>query len=156
MPKLSALIALLALALISAHAQAESLGEGTSSPDAIAVKVYTQIFDDYLVDLPSPPPPALLDDARSVKAALLKKQDKLESNLKLSRLRVPEVLIAIVVPGGSAYLVGKTLWYSQTKQDLAQLTKDLEQVDEDLLAFQGLSNIYVIALAQGQQLVSPQ
>ena len=150
MPKLTALLAVLALAFFSASAQAESANADANSPGADRVKVYNQFFDDYLVDLPLPPPPVLLDDVRSLRVALLNRRDRLESRLKLSRLRVVDVLVAIVVPGGSAYLVGKGLWYTQTKADIAQVTTDLEQADEDLLAFQGLSNVYVIALARGQ------
>ena len=78
------------------------------------------------------------------------RRDVLDNRIGATKLTVPEVLIAIAVPGGSAYLIGKTAWRVRAQKALENATIDLAYLDEDLLAFQGMSSVYVIALAQGQ------
>ena len=77
-------------------------------------------------------------------------RDRLDYRVGASKLTVPEVLVAIAVPGGSAYLIGKTAWRLRAKHALESTSVDLAYLDEDLVAFLGMSRVYVIALAQGQ------
>ena len=107
-------------------------------------------WEGYLVDLPAPPPTVLLAEVRALRAEMIERQDVLDNRVGASKLTVPEVLIAIAVPGGSAYLIGKTAWRFRAQKALETVATDLEFLDEDLLAFQGMSSVYVIALAQGQ------
>ena len=81
---------------------------------------------------------------------MIARRDVLDNRIGASKLTVPELLIAIAVPGGSAYLTGKTARRTRNQKALADVTTDLAFLDEDLLELQGLSRVYVIAQAQGR------
>ncbi len=149
MPKLSALIALFLLTLAGLDAQAEQLGEGAGGSQLDPARFYSRTWEGYLVDLPAPPPTVLLEEVRSLRAQMIERRDVLDNRVGASKLTVPEVLVAIALPGGSAYLIGKTARRTRAQKALADVSTDLALLDEDLLAFQGLSRVYVIALAQG-------
>ena len=150
MAKLSAPIALILVMLTGFHAHAESLGEPADVLQANLAPSYPLTWRGYLVDLPAPPPPVLLVEIRAVRTEMIERRDVLDNRIGASKLTVPEVLIAIAVPGGSAYLIGKTAWRFRAQRAFETASTDLEYLDEDLLAFQGMSSVYVIALAQGQ------
>jgi len=150
MPKLSTLIGLFLLTLASLDAQAEQLGEGAGGSQLDPARLYSQTWEGYLVDLPAPPPTVLLQELRLLRAQMIERRDVLDNRIGASKLTVPELLIAIAVPGGSAYLIGKSARRTRDQKALADVTTDLAFLDEDLLAFQGLSRVYVIALAQGR------
>ena len=150
MPKLSALIALILLTLASLNVRAEPLGEGAGGSQLDPAGSRFRTWEGFLVDLPAPPPTVLLEEVRSLREEMIERRDVLDNRIGTSKLSVPEVLIAIAVPGGSAYLIGKVAWHLQTKKALEGVTTDLAFLDEDLLAYQGMSRVYVIALAQGQ------
>ena len=150
MPKLSAPIALLLSMLAGWYAHAEPLGEPVEALQTDAAGSTPHIWQGYLVDLPAPPPTVLVAEIRALRTEMIERRDILDNRVGASKLTVPEVLIAIAVPGGSAYLIGKTAWRLRAQKTLESATTDLEYLDEDLLAFQGMSSVYVIALAQGQ------
>ena len=150
MPKLSAPIALLLSMLAGLHAHAEPQGEPLEALRLDVARGFPPTWQGYLVDLPVLPPTVLAAEVRALRTEMLERRDVLDNRVGASRLTVPEVLIAIAVPGGSAYLIGKTAWRLRAQKALESATTDLEYLDEDLLAFQGMSSVYVIALAQGQ------
>ncbi len=149
MPRLSAQIALFLLTLASLDAQAEQLGEGAGGFQLDPARIYPSTWQGYLVDLPAPPSTVLLEAVRSLRAQMIERRDVLDNRVGASKLTVPEVLVAIALPGGSAYLIGKTARRMRAQKALSDVTTDLAFLDEDLLAFQGLSRVYVIALEQG-------
>jgi len=149
MPRLSALIALFLFSVASLDAQAESLGEGAGGSRLDPARLYPRTWEGYLVDLPALPPTVLLQEVRLLRAQIIEQRDVLDNRIAASKLTVPELLIAIAVPGGKAYLIGKTARRMRAQRALADVTTDLAFLDEDLLAFQGISLAYVIALAQG-------
>ncbi len=149
MPKLRALTALFLLTLASVDAQAEPLGEGAGGPRVDPARIYPSTWQGYLVDLPAPPPTVLLEEVRSLRAQMIERRDVLANRVGASKLTVPEMLVAIALPGGSAYLIGKTARRTRAQKALTDVTTDLAFLDEDLLTFQGLSRVYVIALSQG-------
>lgn len=150
MPKLSAPIALFLLTLAGFQVQAEPLGEPADGLRLDVARTYHATWQGYLVDLPAPPPTVLLEEVRALRTEMIERRDVLDNRVGASKLTVPEVLIAIAVPGGSAYLIGKTAWRMRAQKALESAATDLDYLDEDLLAFQGISRVYVIALAQGQ------
>ena len=156
MPKLSVpIIALFLLTLTGFQAHAQVPREAADGLPPDTARAYPATWQGYLVDLPAPPPTVLLEEVRALRAEMIERRDVLDNRVGASKLTVPEVLIAIAVPGGLAYLIGKTTWRLRAQKALETASTDLEYLDEDLLAFQGMSSVYVIALAQGEQPGSP-
>ncbi len=150
MPRLSAPITLFLLTLTSFPSAAEPASVSAAGFPPGIVERSPLLWDGYLVDLPRPPPTVLLAEVRLLRTELMEHRDVLDYRVGASKLTVPEVLVAIAVPGGSAYLIGKTAWRLRAKKALENASVDLDYLDEDFLAFQGMSRVYVIALAQGQ------
>ena len=141
---------ILAFVLASLDAQAESLGEEADGFRLYPARIYPNAWEGFLVDLPAPPPTVSLEEVRLLRRHMSERRELLDNRMDASKLTVPEVLVGIVVPGGTAFLIGKAARHRQAQQAFEGVTADLRLLGKDLLAFQELARTYVTALARGR------
>ena len=89
---------------------------------------------------------ATLQHVRSFQSNLQTRQTQCAENVENTRFKAHDTLITIVMPGGLLYAAAKKQQHEQAKQAYADITQQLQELQQDLAHFKSIPGEAAFAL----------
>lgn len=92
--------------------------------------------DQFTIQLPSVDREVLIDQVATLRSQLIEHKQALVQFVEDKKLDRRDAIIAVIMPGGLLYAGYKKARYEQTKNELADVSADIESLSDDLLVMQ--------------------
>ena len=115
----------------------------TAHADQTPVPV--NIPDQFIIQLPGVDREMLVEQVEKLRGQLIQRKQVLEQAVAENKLDSSDAIITIFVPGGLLYAGYKKVRYYQAKNELANISADIEEFSSDLLAMQPMPTQMAIA-----------
>jgi hypothetical protein len=107
--------------------------------------VAVNIPSQYIIQLPTIDRESLLEQVEKLRGQLIQRKHALEQIVADNRLDSGDAIITVIMPGGLLYAGYKKLRYEQAKNELANISADIDEFSSDLLAIQPMPMSMAIA-----------
>ena len=115
----------------------------TAHADQAPVPV--NIPDRFIIQLPDVDRETLVEQVEKLRGQLIQRKQVLEQIVADNKLDSSDVIITVLMPGGLLYAGYRKVRYEQAKDELANISADIEEFSSDLLAMQPMSMQVAIA-----------
>jgi len=102
----------------------------------------------FYTDLPTVNSNQLIGLIRAYRASLTHREREIMRYLEENRLDAKDMLIAVILSGGLLYAAVRKGNLEQAKVELAEMTKDMDELSCDLLAMQAVAGELTLAQLQ--------
>jgi hypothetical protein len=92
--------------------------------------------DQFIIELPNIDRQALIEEVEILRDQLIQRKQTLEQILADKKLDSTDAIITVLMPGGLLYAGYREVRYEQAKNELANISADIEEFSSDLLAMQ--------------------
>jgi hypothetical protein len=106
----------------------------TAHAEQAAVPVDTQ--NQFIIQLPAVDRETLIEQVEILRDQLIQRKQTLEQIVADNKLDSSDAIITIFMPGGLLYAGYRKVRYEQAKNELANISADIEGFSSDLLAMQ--------------------
>jgi len=102
----------------------------------------------YIFDIQKVDPELLAEDVEQLRYDYIRHQHELEQQVEDKKLKTGDVIITIIVPGGLLYAGYRKHEFEQAKSDLSDVTSEIKELSNDLIALYSQQTIDPLMLAQ--------
>jgi len=102
----------------------------------------------YIFDIQKVDPELLAEDVEQLRYDYIRHQHELEQQVEDKKPKTGDVIIAIIVPGVLLYAGYRKQEFEKAKSDLSDVTSEIMELSNDLLALQGQGTTHPLMLAQ--------
>ena len=102
----------------------------------------------YTFDIQKVDPELLAEDVEQLKYDYIRHQYELEQQVADKKLKTADVIITIIVPGGLLYASYRKHQLDQAKSDLSDVTSEIKELSNDLIALYSQQTTDPLMLAQ--------
>jgi hypothetical protein len=92
--------------------------------------------DDFIIQLPDVDREVLIGQVEKLRSQLIQRKQALEQSVADKEPDSSDALISVLMPGGLLYAGYREVRYEQAKNELADVSADIEEFSSDLLALQ--------------------
>jgi hypothetical protein len=101
--------------------------------------------DQFIMQLPDVDREMLVEQVEKLRGQLIQRKQILEQIVADNKLDSSDAIITVFIPGGLLYAGYKMVRYDQAKNELANISADIEEFSSDLLAMQPMPMQMAIA-----------
>lgn len=114
---------------------------------AHADDVTVAIQDQLTIQLPDVDRDALIEKLRTLRSQLIQRKQVLVQSVAEKEMDGGDAIIAAIMPGGLIYAGYKKARHAQAQNELVQISDDIEEFSDDLVAMQyGAAPVFVAQL----------
>jgi len=99
----------------------------------------------FIIQLPDVDREMLVEQVEKLRGQLIQRKQVLEQTVADNKLDSSDAIITVLMPGGLLYAGYRKVRYEQAKDELANISADIEEFSSDLLAMQPMSMQVAIA-----------
>ncbi len=104
--------------------------------------------DELIYDIPKINTVSLADDVENLRETYIQRQNELTQQVEDKKLTVGDVVITIIIPGGLIYAGYKIHKLEKTKDALLDVTTEISELSNDLIALQTQNTANKLLLVQ--------
>jgi len=101
--------------------------------------------DRFIIQLPDVDREMLVEEVEILRGQLIQRKQVLEHIVADNKLDSSDAIITVLMPGGLLYAGYRKVRYEQAKNELANISADIEEFSSDLLAMQPMPMQVAIA-----------